>query len=73
MRLLRLTVQSHMPGEHMPQLPVPSHTGASPLLLKGAAIRERWRVKSVLWQDGHDGVSDERTRVSNSWPHLLQS
>ena len=44
----RPTVQSHMPAQDMPQLPVPSHIGASPLLLKGAAINESWRVRSVL-------------------------
>lgn len=70
---LRPTVQSHMPAQGMPQVPVPSYVGASPLLLTGAAINESWRVKSVLSQDGHEGVSDERASVSNSWPHLLQS
>ena len=67
------TVQSHIPGEDMPQLHAPSHIGTSPPLLTGVAIRERRRVKAVPLQDGHDGASDERTRVSNSWPHLLQS
>ena len=40
--------------------------------LKGRTINESWRVRSVLSQDGNEGVSDERTSVSN-WPHLLQS
>jgi hypothetical protein len=65
--------QSHILGQDMPPLPVPSHIGASSLLLKGAAISESWRVRSVLSQEGHEGVSDERTSVSNSSPHLLQS
>ena len=62
----------------MPQEPEPSHIVASPgamgpsdTLLAGGAISESWRVRSVLSQDGHDGISDEKTRISNSlWQDL---
>lgn len=58
----------------MPQAPDPLHIGASPAVvngpapppLPGGAISESCRARSVLAQDGHDGVSDAKTSAWNS-------
>jgi hypothetical protein len=58
----------------LPQPPPPQLIGAGSLPpFAGEAIRESCFVRSALPHDGHVGVSDERTSVSNARPHLLQS
>jgi hypothetical protein len=65
--------QSIIAGQ-LAQPPPPQLIGAGSLPpLAGEAIKESCFVRSATPHDGQVGVSDERTSVSNSCPHLLQS
>jgi hypothetical protein len=46
--------------------------GAASAGAAAVANTESFFSSSVEWQLGQSGTVEERTSVSNSWPHLLQ-
>jgi hypothetical protein len=56
----------------LPQAPQGPTAGAASGWDAAVANTDNFFSSSVEWQLGQSGTLEERTSVSNSWPHLLQ-